>query len=163
MRTAYRTLAYLVAAGVVVQAMSMVFAVAGLGKWVDGGGVFDKALMESEQSPFPEAVGFMIHGLNGSIVIPGLALLLLVCSFFAKLPGAVKWAGLVLLLVAVQVNLGFAGHGIPALGALHGLNALLLLAAAVHTARRQRALGGPAAEVPQRAATPVGQASPDAR
>ena len=46
MRTAYKVLAYLVAAEVAVQAMVMVWAIAGLGKWVDGGGVFDKAVME---------------------------------------------------------------------------------------------------------------------
>jgi len=91
MRTVYKVLAYLVAVEVAVQAMVMVFAVAGLGKWVDGGGVFDKAVFESEQSPFPEVVGFIVHGINGSMVIPG----------------GVKWAGLVLLLVAVQITLGF--------------------------------------------------------
>ena len=44
MRTAYKVLAYLVAAEVAVQAMVMVWAIAGLGKWVDGGGVFDKSV-----------------------------------------------------------------------------------------------------------------------
>ena len=48
MRTAYKVLAYLVAAEVAVQAMVMVWAIAGLGKWVDGGGVFDKAVIESQ-------------------------------------------------------------------------------------------------------------------
>ena len=48
MRTAYKVLAYLVAAEVAIQAMVMVWAIAGLGKWVDGGGVFDKSIMESE-------------------------------------------------------------------------------------------------------------------
>jgi hypothetical protein len=35
MRTAYKVLAYLVAAEVAVQAMVMVWGIAGLGKWVD--------------------------------------------------------------------------------------------------------------------------------
>jgi heme A synthase len=126
----------------------MVYAIAGLGKWVDGGGVFDKSVMESDGSPFPEITGIIVHGINGSIVIPVLALALLVVSFFTKLPGAVKAAVLVLVLVAVQVNLGFAGHDIPALGALHGVNALLLFSASVYTARRDRAAraSAPAAE-----------------
>lgn len=136
MRKVYKVLAYLVAAEVAVQAMAMVFAVAGLGKWVNEGGVFDKAVFESEQSPFPEVVGFIVHGINGSMVIPAIALALLVVSFFAKIPGGVKWAGIVLLLVAVQVTLGFAGHDLPALGALHGLNALALFGTAFYTARR---------------------------
>src|SRR6266540_7011476 len=116
MRRIYTVLAYVVAAGVVIQAAAIAYGVAGLGKWVDGGGVFDKSVMESDQTPFPEIVGIMVHGLNGGIVIPVVALLLLISSFFAKVPGGIKWAGLVVLLVIIQVNLGFAGHDIPALG-----------------------------------------------
>jgi hypothetical protein len=155
MKSVYKVFAYLVAAGVVIQAMAMVYAIAGLGKWVDGGGVFDKAVMEGNE-PFPEVVGFMVHGINGSMVIPGIALLLLIISFFTKVRGAAKWAGLVLLLVAVQVNLGFIGHEIPALGALHGLNALLLFSAAIYAARRVRTVTPTAAERPEaRVAEPV--------
>jgi heme A synthase len=140
MRTAYRILAYLVAAEVAVQAMVMVYAVAGLGKWVDQGGVLDRATFESGfeggETPFTEFTGFLIHGINGIMVIPALALLLLIVSFFTRLRGAVKWAGLVLLLVVVQANLGFLGHEIPVAGALHGLNALLLFGAAFYAAHR---------------------------
>jgi hypothetical protein len=156
MRTVYKVLAYVVAAEVAVQAMLMVFAVAGLGKWVEEGGVLDKAAMESEESPFPEVVGFMLHGINGMMVIPAIALLLLIASFFARIPRGVRWAGLVFALVVVQINLGFLGHGIPAVGALHGLNALLLFSAAVYAARRARVTAGSeAAEPGPRVATPV--------
>ncbi|HEX5994954.1 MAG TPA: hypothetical protein VFY84_07425 [Jiangellales bacterium] len=156
MKSVYKVVAYLIAAEVVVQAMAMVYAVAGLGKWVNSGGVFDKAVMESDQTPFPELVGFFVHGVNGSMVIPGIALLLLIISFFTRIPGAAKWAGLVLLLVAVQVNLGFFGHEVPAVGALHGLNALLLFGTAFYTARRVRAAAPTAAQRPEaRAAAPV--------
>ena len=58
MRTAYKVLAYLVAAEVVIQAMVMVWGIAGLIKWVDGGGVFDKSVMETQGTPFPEVFGF---------------------------------------------------------------------------------------------------------
>jgi heme A synthase len=110
--------------------------------------------MESDESPFPEIVGIMVHGINGMMIIPLIALLLLISSFFAKIPGAVKWAGLVLLLVVLQIALGLFGHGIPALGGLHGLNALLLFSAAVYTARRGRAaVAGPAIEPHERVAT----------
>jgi hypothetical protein len=149
MKAVYRVLAYLVAAEVIVQAMAMVYGVAGLGKWVDSGGVFDKSVMESDGSPFPEIVGIIIHGVNGMIIIPAIALLLLISSFFAKIPGAVKWAGLVLLLVVLQIALGLFGHAIPALGALHGLNALVLFSAAVYTARRARAVAASAVVEPQ--------------
>jgi heme A synthase len=138
MRKAYRVLAYLIAAEVAVQAMAMVYGIAGLDKWISDGGVFDMATRQNDDSAFPEAVGFMIHGINGSLIIPVLALALLVLSFFAKVPNGVRWAGLVLLLVVIQINLGFAGPGVPLLGALHGLNALALFAVAFHTARRAR-------------------------
>ena len=80
MRTAYKVLAYLVAAEVAVQAMVMVWAIAGLGKWVQDGGVFDKSVMEGSietgAMPFPEVLGIIVHGINGSFVVPGVALLL---------------------------------------------------------------------------------------
>ncbi len=156
MRTVYRVLAYAVAAEVIVQAMAMVFAIAGLGKWVEDGGVFDKSVMESDKAPFPEVVGFAIHGINGMMIIPLIALLLLISSFFAKIPGAVKWAALVLLLVVVQVTLGLVGHAVPAVGALHGLNALLLFSSAVYAARRRRtAAAGRVVEPEERLATPA--------
>ena len=157
MKTVYRILAYVVAGLVVVQAMVMVFAVDGLGKWVDGGGVLDKAVAASDQPlPFPEAVGFSIHGVNGMLIMPLMALLLVVFSFLAKIPGGAKWAGLVLLLVVVQIALGLGGHAIPAVGALHGLNALLLFSAAIYTARRGRTVPGrPLADSDESVATPV--------
>jgi heme A synthase len=80
----------------------------------------------------------MIHALNGMFVMPVLGLLLLIVSFFAKVPGGVKWAGVVFGLVLLQVALGLLGHGIPALGGLHGLNALALFSAAIYAARRTR-------------------------
>lgn len=142
MRTAYKILAYAVALEVVVQAAAMVWAIAGLGIWVDEGGVFDKALMESEEMPFTEIIGIIVHGINGMLVIPVIALLLLICSFFARVPGGVKWAGLVLVLVVLQIALGLFGHSVAAIGALHGVNALVLFSAAVHTARRASAPAG---------------------
>lgn len=156
MRTVYKVLAYVVAAEVVIQAMAMVYAVAGQGKWIEEGGVLDKAVVESREFVFPEVIGYAVHGLNGMMVIPAIALLLLISSFFTKIAGATKWAGLVLLLVAIQINLGFLGHGVPALGALHGLNALLLFSAAIYTARRVRVrAGSEAAEPRARVTTPV--------
>src|SRR6185295_13117242 len=103
MRTAYRALAWIVAVEVPIQAASITYAVFGLGRWIQEGGVLDKSVMESEVSAFPEEVGFMVHGLNGEMVTPVLALLLLVVSFFAKVPRGVALAGGVVGLVALQV------------------------------------------------------------
>ena len=138
MRTAYKVLAYLVAAEVVIQAMVMVWGIAGLIKWVDGGGVFDKSVMESQGTPFPEVLGILVHGVNGTIVVPGIALVLLIVSFFLRVRGAIKWAAIVFVLVVAQGQIGFLGHEIPLAGALHGLNALALFGAALYTGRRIR-------------------------
>jgi hypothetical protein len=160
MRTAYKVFAYLVAAEVAVQAMVMVWAVAGLSKWVDGGGVFDKAVIEgaseSGAMPFPEILGIIVHGINGSVVIPVIALALLIVSFFTKVHGAIKWAVIVSVLVVVQGTLGFLGHDLPLAGAVHGLNALALFGVALYTGRRVRSRTADAAEQPEaRLATPV--------
>jgi hypothetical protein len=138
MRTAYKVLAYLVAAEVAIQATVMVWAIAGLGVWVDGGGVLDKSIMESQATPFTEVFGFIVHGINGTFVIPAIALLLLIVSFFTKVRGTIKWAVIVFVLVVAQGQIGFLGHEFALAGALHGLNALALFAVALHTGRRIR-------------------------
>jgi hypothetical protein len=143
MKSVYRVLAYLIALEVVIQAAAIAFAVAGLGTWIQQGGVLDAAAMESETTEFTGIAGFMVHGINGQMIIPLIALLLLISSFFARIPGGVMWAGIVLLTVAVQVLLGIFGHGAPVLGLLHGAVALVLFSVAVIAARRAEAtLGG---------------------
>src|SRR6185503_16189222 len=136
MRTAYRVLAWIVAVEVLLQAAAISYAIFGFGKWIEQGGVMDKSVLESQASVFPEEVGFMVHGLNGMMVVPVVALLFLVVSFFAKVPRGVALAGAVAGLVVLQVLLGMFGHGIPGLGLLHGANALALFAAGVVAARR---------------------------
>lgn len=138
MRTAYHVLAYLIALEVVIQAAAISFAVFGLGKWITDGGVMDKATMESHSAEFPGVIGFAIHGFNGQNVVPLVGILLLLVSFFAKVPRGIMWAGLVLVLILVQVFLGIFGAGIPELGVLHGLNALVLFSVAVIAARQAR-------------------------
>jgi hypothetical protein len=146
MKRFYGVLAFLIALAVVIQAMLLVFGVAGLEKYIDDGGVLDKAAAESSDKLFPEIVGLEMHGMNGMMIIPSLALILLIVSFFAKVDGGVKGAAIVLALVAVQMTLGLLGHSVPALGALHGLNAFLLLGAAVHAGMRSRRATAGAAE-----------------
>ena len=154
MRTVYRVLAWIIAVEVLLQAAAITYAVFGLGKWIQEGGVLDKSVMESEVTAFPEEVGFMVHGLNGMMIVPVVALLLLVVSFFAKVPRGPALAGAVVGLVALQVLLGMFGHGIPGLGLLHGANALALFAVAVIAARRAARPVG-AGEVPAVADRPA--------
>jgi hypothetical protein len=156
MRTAYKVLAYLVAAEVAIQAMVMVWAIAGLGKWVDSGGVFDKSVIESEGTPFPEVAGIIVHGINGHLVVPVIALLLLLVSFFAKVRGAIKWAAIVFLITVAQGQIGVLGHEFPLAGALHGLNAMVLFGVAIYAARRLRTAARRDVSAPEeRVETPV--------
>lgn len=130
MKSAYRVLAHLVALGVVVQAMAIAFGWFAVIKDVDGGTTID--------SSFEGNAGHMIHGMVGMNLIPLLALVLLIISFFAKVPGGVKWAAIVFGLTVLQVALAFVAFGAPVVGALHGLNALALFAVSVIAGRRVR-------------------------
>jgi hypothetical protein len=136
MRVVYRVLAFIIAIEVAIQAAVMVFAIAGLGIWVQEGGVLDKATMESDEPAFPEGIGFFLHAMNGMYLIPLLALLLLISSFFAKVHRGVVYALIVLALVALQIFLGIFGHEAAIFGLLHGLNALLLFSVAFRTGLR---------------------------
>jgi hypothetical protein len=136
MRATYRVLAYLLALEVVVQAAAIAWAVFGLSTWIENGGVLDKAGMESEGTAFDGVLGFAIHGINGQMIVPVIALVLFVVSFFARFPRAVAWAGAALVTVIVQVALGIFAHTVPALGMLHGAVALVLLVVALIAARK---------------------------
>jgi hypothetical protein len=126
MRSAYKYLAFAVPVLVAVQAAAIAFAFFGLGKWIEDGGTLDKAAMEDEDLSFTGVLGFMVHGINGQMVIPLVALVLLIVAFFAKIPGGVKWAAFILLDVIVQIAFAFGAFGAPAIGMFHGLNALFL-------------------------------------
>ena len=157
MRTAYKVLAYIVAAEVAIQAMVMVWAIAGLGVWVDNGGVFDKSIMESGALPFTEVMGILVHGINGTFVVPAIALALLIVSFFTKVRGAIKWAIIVFVLVVLQGQIGFLGHEFALAGALHGFNALALFTVALYTGRRLRTAAARSGATPaeEQVAAPV--------
>jgi hypothetical protein len=130
MRITYRILSFVICALVALQAASHAWASAGLGLYIAEGGVVDASAAEGP-APFPEVAGFMIHGMNGMFVIPAIALILLIVSFFARIPRGVTYAAVVFGLVLLQVTLGLFGHSIALLGFLHGLNALLLFTAAL--------------------------------
>lgn len=136
MRTAYKVLAYLVALEVVIQAAAIAYGVFGITKWVEDGATLDKAVMEDESTSFTGLGGLILHGMNGTMLIPLIALVFLIFSFFAKVPGGAKWAAFVLLAVVVQVMLGIFSHELTGLGILHGINALILFGLAVTAGMR---------------------------
>ena len=145
MRRAYHVIAYLIAVEVVVQAMMIATAVAGLSHWIDDGATVNKHVMDNHPS-FTGSFGFPVHAVNGEMLIPLLALVLLVISFFAKVVGGTRWALYILGLIVIQVVLGVSQGKVPFLGLLHGLNAFAIFAVAVLTARRTK-VAEPAAPV----------------
>jgi hypothetical protein len=143
----YRVLAGLIALGVLVQAAAIAFGWFSALSDIDSGTVID--------GDYEGNVGHAIHGMNGMMVMPALALIFLIASFFARkvVPGAVKWAGIVFGVTLLQIALAFAAFSAPILGALHGINALVLFACAGRASmltRESRAAsaGAPAGSVP---------------
>src|SRR6478735_6490373 len=69
MTKAYRILAYLIAAGVVIQAAVITLASFGFSKWIDNGGVADLATFQSGNLNFFGSIGYELHGTNGALYI----------------------------------------------------------------------------------------------
>jgi len=153
MRQTYRVVASLIALGVLVQIAAVAFGWFRVITDVENGQVFD------ENSEFN--LGHLVHLYNGMYVMPALAIVLLGVSFAAarSVPKARQWGGIVFGLVLLQVTLAFLGFLVaPAIGALHGLNAMLVLGASVRAAQLART--GTAAPAPTAAgAIPVPRTS----
>jgi hypothetical protein len=139
MRSTYRILAHLIAIGVVLQAAFLAFGIFGLWNDVDAGLVVD--------DNYEFNAGLVLHGVVGMMVMPLVALLLLIVSFFAKVPRGITWALIIFGAVVLQILLAFAGFGIPAVGALHGINAIVILALAIVAGRHARSTTATAADV----------------
>jgi hypothetical protein len=155
----YRVLASLIALGVVVQAMAIALGGFGVIHEVDNGLVVDKNTDPN--------FGQILHGIDGMYIIPLLGLALLIVSFFAakSVPGATKWGGIVFGLIVLQVVLAFVAFGAPAVGALHGINAMAVLGTAIRASMLTRESGAARTsvagtyEVPQQAS---GSSAPEA-
>ncbi|MBA2694528.1 MAG: hypothetical protein H0U62_01440 [Actinobacteria bacterium] len=135
MKSVYRVLAYLIAAGVVLQMADIAYAWFGVLNEVDSGAVLDEN--------FEGNAGHALHGILGMTLIPLLGLVLLIVSFFAKVPGGVKWAAVVFGVIVLQVLLAFVSFGVPVIGLLHGVNALVLLGVAAMAAQKANGAGLP--------------------
>jgi hypothetical protein len=128
MRQTYRVLAILIALGVVLQA-----AFVALGWFIALKDLDDGKVLTED---YDGNIGHGLHSIFGMMVIPLLAIILFVISFFAKIDGGVKWAGYVLLAVILQIALAFIAFGVPAIGALHGINAFVVMGLAGMASRR---------------------------
>ena len=127
MRTTYKILGHAIAGLVAVQAAAIALWVFGLLNWIDegDGNSLTPQLADDRLEGVTGAAGIGIHSI-GAMVIALLALILLIVSFFAKIPGGVKWASFTFVAVLAQWVIAIVSFGVPGLGALHGLNALLI-------------------------------------
>jgi hypothetical protein len=138
MRKTYRVLANIIAIEVVLQAMMIVWASAGVFYWIDQGATLDSSVIkgwEDEPPTFDGAIGHFIHGMNGQFLIPLFGLLLLLVSFFAKVPRGVTLAVVIVVSIAVQVIAGITADSMPYIGLIHGLNAFILFGASLAAAK----------------------------
>jgi hypothetical protein len=134
MKQVYRVLAFLIAAGVAIQAASIAYGMFGLIKWIEKGGTLDQS---TELTPaLGGYTGFSWHATGGIFVISVISLLFLISSFFAKVPGGIRWALIVLGVTVLQVALGLFSHSVAGLGWLHGINALVLFGTAMMAGMR---------------------------
>jgi hypothetical protein len=141
---AYRFLALAIAVLVVVQAGAIAWGFFGVSNFINDGGIVDEEFLdctEDCESVGSADAGFAIHMFFvGLILIPLCSLLLLIVSFFAKVPKGTSLAGAIVVMVILQVFV------LPALsrevgsgfGALHGINALLIMGAAGGAATRAK-------------------------
>ena len=142
MRKAHQVLAGLLAAMVVVQAMAIAYALAGLGHWInEDGGEVNKAIFDSWEDNPPTwrgSGGFALHGIDGMMVIPLITIVFLVVSLLAakQVQGAAQRAGILFVMVALQVFLGLSSHDVVALAPLHALNGFGIFAMAILTMRK---------------------------
>jgi hypothetical protein len=143
MRSTYKYLCYGIAGLVVLQAGFIAWGFFGVSDWItNDGGIIDKEYLECEgdcEMEFTAEWGFALHMFFvGTLLIPLTALVTLIVSFFSKVPGASKWAATIFGLVVLQVFvLPALGREIdPSLGALHGVNALVLFSVAYLAGRR---------------------------
>lgn len=130
MRATYRVLALLIAVGVVLQAMFIAIGWFQVLHDTDKGAVYDKNTGENWAQ--------VAHGTVGVMVVPLIAIILLIISFFARIPGGVKWAAITFGVVVLQILFAFVGFAAPVLGALHGINAFALAGVASIAARKAR-------------------------
>jgi len=137
MRAAYLWLARLITLLVVVQAMTIAWAYFGVQEYLEkDGGTLDKAAIESKTLDFPGAMGLDIPSIAGERVLPVVALLLLIVSFFAKVSKGVVIALVTFVLVLAQIAVTKVGGA--DLGLFHGLNAFLIFGAAMAAAMKAK-------------------------
>lgn len=154
MTKTFKILCHTIAGLVVLQAAFIAWAFFGMTDWINNDdGVVDKALLDCtdcDQEFFAEW-GFAFHMFfNGMVLIPLLTLITFIVSFFTRLPGAWKWGLTMVGLVVLQIIIlpMLAREVDPIFGALHGINAFVLLGTALLAANRAKAYVDTTTDVP---------------
>ena len=108
---------------------------------MEDGGEVNKAIFDSWEDNPPTwrgSGGFALHGIDGMMVIPLITIVFLVVSLLAakQVQGAAQRAGILFVMVALQVFLGLSSHDVVALAPLHALNGFGIFAMAILTMRK---------------------------
>jgi hypothetical protein len=136
-KQAYRILYYLLSLEVLIQAAVIAWWAFGVTKYADDHGSISHHQLED--GGFGGSAGLSIHAVNGFMIIPLIALVLLVVSFLAKVPGGVRLASITFVLVLVQAYLLPAlSEKSPVVGTLHGAVALAILGLSIAAPRMAR-------------------------
>ena len=128
MKTAYRVLAGLTCLLVLVQSAAIAFGTFGIINFVEGGNDYTKAVGEERAADA-----------GGAMAVALVAILLLIVSFFAKIEGGVKWAGIVFVAVLLQWVFAIIAFGAPVVGLLHGINAFVIFGTAMTAMQKAKA------------------------
>ncbi len=136
MKSAYRVLAGLTCLLVLVQAAAIAFGTFGIINFVEDGNDYTKAIGE-ERAAEAGGLGQNIHSF-GAMAIVLVAIVLLIVSFFAKIDGGVKWAGIVFVAVLLQWVFAIIAFSAPVVGLLHGLNAFVIFGTAMTAMQRAK-------------------------
>jgi hypothetical protein len=126
MRPTYMWLGRLIAIAVVLQAAFIAWGTFDILNTTDSGEVYTGEDYNAGQG---------MHSIFGLGIIPLLAIILLIVSFFAKVPGGVRAALIVFGIVVLQIALAFIAFPAPVVGLLHGINAFILAGVAGYASR----------------------------
>lgn len=122
MRTAYKVVAHIIAAAVIIQAALIAWTLFGLIPILDSGTALGGP-----------PISAIMHGMIGMYAAPVLALALVVIALLGH--AGLKWALWLVAAVAVQIGLAFIAFDASWVGALHGVNAFTIIALAEVGAR----------------------------
>lgn len=155
MTKTFKILCHTIAGLVILQAAFIAWGFFGVADWITNeGGVVNKEYLECEgdcDQEFFAEWGFAFHMFFvGFVLIPLLSLITFIVSFFAKIPGAWKWGGGIFLLVVLQAMVlpVLSDEIDPIFGALHGINAFVILGTALLAGNRAKAYMSTSTDVP---------------